>query len=208
MIECLIFDCDGTLVDSELLCNRALSIHLEIVGVRESAAELMRRYRGDKLANIFKDLERIHGISCGQQFERDYRALTADLFKQELQAFPTVRETLEKIRLTKSVASNGPRAKIEQALSLTGLESYFGSNIFSAYEIESWKPSPNLFLHAAHSMGFKPEQCMVIDDSEAGIEAGLAANMNTVYFDPESKKYLDKKVSSISCMSQLIDLLD
>jgi HAD superfamily hydrolase (TIGR01509 family) len=75
------------------------------------------------------------------------------------------------------VATNGPREKVEQTLALTGLRPYFGERVFTAYEVGSFKPAPGLFLHAAAALGCAPASCAVVEDSEAGLRAGVAAGM-------------------------------
>jgi beta-phosphoglucomutase-like phosphatase (HAD superfamily) len=84
------------------------------------------------------------------------------------------------------VASNGPKDKMQKALQLTQLSSFFNGKLYSAYDINSWKPDPGLFLYAAQKMGFKPEQCLVVEDTLVGIEAAKAGGMKTVLYDPHN----------------------
>jgi beta-phosphoglucomutase-like phosphatase (HAD superfamily) len=74
--------------------------------------------------------------------------------------------------------------KIQQALEVSGLASYFADRTYSSYEIGSWKPEPTLFLHAAERMGFLPRQCVVVEDSDVGVEAALAAGMRVLFYAP------------------------
>ena len=203
MIQCLIFDCDGTLVDSELLCNVGLVVKLAEVGIEADATELMHRYRGWKLAKIMQSLESIYGIKLAPNFEPTYRQIVSELFENELKPVEGVADFLEEIDLPICVASSGPRHKIEQALRVTGLAPFFGRNLFSSYEIQSWKPEPGLFLHAAAQMGFVPENCAVIEDSGVGIEAAQAAGMRPILYDP-SGAYSGK--GSVFSIQQMADL--
>ncbi len=180
MDGCLIFDLDGTLVDSEPLCSQAFldllpEIELPLTG-------LMKRFRGRKLSGILADLEGIIGRSLPIGFEQDYRAQVEHLFKTELVAFPGVPEALSEISLPMCIASSGPRAKIDSALEKTNLKRFFGSRIFSSYDVGIWKPDPGLFLHAAHEMRVSPERCAVIEDSEVGVRAAKSAGMNVLLF--------------------------
>ncbi len=169
MDGCLIFDLDGTLVDSEPLCSQAF---LDLLpDIELPLTDLMKRFRGRKLTGILADLEGIIGRSLPIGFEQDYRAQVEHLFKTELAAFPNVSEALSEISLPMCIASSGPRAKIEAALEKTDLKRFFGSNIFSSYDVGIWKPDPGLFLHAAREMRVPPERCAVIEDSEVGIRA-------------------------------------
>jgi HAD superfamily hydrolase (TIGR01509 family) len=103
------------------------------------------------------------------KFEQQYRGRVAELFVTDVAVVPGVKEMLETVHAAKCVASSGPLSKIHQALEVTGISSYFGGNIFSWYEVGSWKPEPGLFRHAANAMGFSPNKCVVVEDSEVGI---------------------------------------
>ncbi|OEJ99898.1 HAD-IA family hydrolase [Roseivirga misakiensis] len=186
MIKCLIFDCDGTLVDSEMLCNLGLEIKLRDYGIETSARAMMEKYRGGKLANILKDIEEKHDISFNENFVPEYRALVNQLFEKELKPCHGVHEFLSQNKLSVCVASSGPVQKINTALTITGLKRYFGNNVYSSYDINSWKPEPEIFLYAAEKMGFSPNECLIIEDSLKGLEAGLAAKIKTVLYDPSN----------------------
>lgn len=172
---CVIFDLDGTLVDSEGLCNQAF---LDLLPqLNETVASLTQRYRGQKLAQILADIERRLCQKLPDAFEQQYRQRVAELFSHELKPMPGVLEMLEGMNFPKCIASSGPPLKIRQALQVSGLAPYFGDNLFSSYEMGSWKPEPGLFQYAAEAMGFMPGQCAVIEDSDVGIEAAAAAGM-------------------------------
>jgi HAD superfamily hydrolase (TIGR01509 family) len=172
---CIIFDLDGTLVDSEGLCNQAF---LDLLPqLNDTVESLIQRYRGKKLAPILVDLERRLCQKLPDAFELHYRQHVAELFSRELKPMPGVLEMLETTHFPKCIASSGPPLKIRQALQVTGLAPFFDDNIFSSYEAGSWKPEPGLFQYAANAMGFIPSQCVVVEDSEVGIEAAAAAGM-------------------------------
>lgn len=177
---CVIFDLDGTLVDSEGLCNQAF---LDLLPqLHDPLVTLTERYRGQKLSSILIDLENRLGLNLQNSFEQHYRQRVAELFARELKPMPGVLEMLATLNSPKCIASSGPLPKIRQALKVSGLAAYFGDNLFSSYEIGSWKPDPGLFQYAAHAMGFVPSQCAVIEDSEVGIEAAIAAGMTPLYY--------------------------
>ncbi|MEF3074718.1 HAD-IA family hydrolase [Methylobacter sp. Wu1] len=177
---CVIFDLDGTLVDSEGLCNQAF---LDLLPqLNETVASVTQRYRGKKLAQILADLERRLCRKLPDAFEQQYRQRVAELFSYELKPMPGVFEMLDIMNFPKCIASSGPPLKIRQALQVSGLAPYFGNNLFSSYEVSSWKPEPGLFQYAAKAMGFVPSQCVVIEDSEVGIEAAAAAGMRAFQY--------------------------
>ena len=207
MIKCLIFDCDGTLVDSEYLCNLGLEIKLKDYGIESSANAMMEKYRGGKLAEILQSIEKEHNIKLKENFVSEYRELVDKLFEKELNPCEGVSEFLNENTLPVCVASSGPIKKINNALKTTDLKKYFDNNIFSSYEINSWKPDPDIFLYAAEKMEKNPDECLVIEDSKNGIESGLAAGMKTILFDPMNLYDNISGVQSIDKMNKLKDLI-
>ncbi|MGV2123096.1 HAD-IA family hydrolase [Agrobacterium vitis] len=198
---CIIFDLDGTLVDSETLCNQAFVDLLP--ALRDPVEILAERYRGKKLASIFIDIEKRIGAKLPSDFEKHYRQRVSELFESDLKPIPGAISMLEQSNYAKCIASSGPPAKIRQALEITGLAQYFGNNIFSSYDIGSWKPEPGLFLHAAKAMGFSPHQCGVVEDSDVGIEAAIAAQMRVFQYCREIPKTSPMAVTRISDLCQL-----
>lgn len=182
---CLIFDLDGTLVDSEGLCNQAL---LDVAPrLNESLESVTRRYRGRRFLWIENDLRArltAAGHELPEHFEQRYRQRVSDLFDRELKPMPGVLDMLEACRLPYCIASSGPMAKIRHALKISGLDRYFGDRIYSAYDVQVWKPDPGLFLHAANAMGFAADRCIVIEDSDVGVQAAVAAGMKVFQYLP------------------------
>jgi len=128
MVECIIFDCDGTLVDSEYLCCLGLETKLKEYGLHLSANKLTLKYRGWKLSNIIQEIENEHQLKLNNDFVASYRKLVAELFERNLTPSKGVVDALESIDLPKCVASSGPLEKIQKALLVSGLSKYFGSN--------------------------------------------------------------------------------
>ena len=202
---CVIFDLDGTLVDSERLCNQAF---LDLLPqLSDSVDSLTHRYRGNKLAFILTDLENRLCQKLPDTFEQQYRQRVAELFSRELKPMPGVLEMLKATNFSKCIASNGPPLKIRQALQVSGLAPYFGGNIFSSYEVSSWKPDPGLFQYAANAMGFMPSQCVVVEDSEVGIQAAAAAGMKAFQYMRNGDISLCRAGVPFDDMSQLHQLL-
>lgn len=172
--ECIIFDCDNVLVDTEAIM---LSVLVEIVkdfGVNMTVEEAVYKFCGKPMQEIISNLEAIANSKFPEDFEAKYRTISYEKFRKELQPKEGVQELLANIEVPFCVASNGPRQKIELNLGLTGLLQFFTpETIFSAYDINHWKPDPQLYIHASKAMGFLPSQCIVIEDSLPGIEAGI-----------------------------------
>jgi len=201
---CAIFDLDGTLVDSEVLNCRA---YVELIAeIDESDTELTKRYRGMKYSNIVSDIETSFKVALPDDFELLYRDHVATLYESELKANPGVLELLSGLEIERCVASSAPIKKIIHALELTGLGGYFGGNIFSSYDIGSWKPEPDLFLHAAATMNRSPVHCAVVEDSDLGVEAAFAAGMHVFHYAPNSAKTSRDRYQSFQQMSELSGL--
>jgi HAD superfamily hydrolase (TIGR01509 family) len=202
--EAIIFDCDGTLVDSEYLVTEVVVDHARPYGIDLTTDEALRRFKGRRMADCVAELEMLRGGPFPASFVPEIRQLMSDALASKLQPIEGALDLVRSLSIPFCVASNGPRDKIELSLSVTGLLSYFEGRIFSAYETGTWKPDPGLFLHAARSMGAQPSRCAVIEDSLPGIEAGIAAGM-TVYalIDEHSRSQLPEGVQVISGLREL-----
>lgn len=200
---CVIFDLDGTLVDSEQLCNQALLDLLPDLG--ESVDALVGRNRGRKLAEIFGDLEQRFHRTLPQDFESSYRARVSELFLKDLRPTSGANEMLDALQHPCCVASSGPLTKIQQALQVTGLERHFGGRVYSSYEVNSWKPDPGLFLHAAGEMGFLPSQCIVVEDSEVGLQAAANAGMNALHYSPDATTAGPHTIRSLVDLNRMLN---
>jgi HAD superfamily hydrolase (TIGR01509 family) len=181
----VIFDCDGTLVDSELLGNTVLVEVVAEYGLELTVADALTAFRGGKMAETVAELERRLGRGLPDDFVAQVRRRTAEAFERSLQPVAGALELVASLSGAKCVASSGPRAKIELSLSLTGLLPHFHQRIFSSYEVGVWKPDPGLFLHAARTLGYAPGECAVVEDSMPGIRAGLAAGMKVFAYQPQ-----------------------
>ena len=182
MKNCIIFDLDGTLVDSEIACLQALNE--TIPWLEMSISELSSRYRGKKLATIFADIETRSGQSLPSDVEQRYRKHAAILIESTANLYPGVVDALDKLQQPMCIASSGPMPKIEMIIDSYGLRPFFELRLFSSYDIKSWKPSPELFLHVASEIGVPREDCIVVEDSEVGVTAADAAGMIPVHFCP------------------------
>jgi HAD superfamily hydrolase (TIGR01509 family) len=193
--KCILFDCDGVLVDSEPLAIQVL-IDLSVpLGLEMSLAEGMASFSGQSLPYCFAYIEKQIGKALPLDFETLYRKISFEKFEKELQAIAGVKEFIESMQhLDMGVASSGPLDKIELNLKLTQLLPYFKKNIFSCYTIQKWKPEPDIFLHAAKEMGYDIADCIVIEDSEMGVKAALDGGFKTFCYQTDKKKHSNKHV--------------
>lgn len=205
----MIFDCDGTLVDSETLGHEVLCRCIADFGLELSIEESMRRFKGGKMADCVVELELEIGRSLPEEFVPNYRRLCTELFEERLTPIDGAHQVLKELRLPYCIASSGPREKIELNLRVTGLASFFGDLIFSAYDVGVWKPDPGLFLHAAGVMGVKPHHCAVVEDSVPGYEAGVAAGMRVFALQGDQiPQALARSVRAIDHLADLLPLLN
>jgi HAD superfamily hydrolase (TIGR01509 family) len=204
-IEAVIFDCDGTLVDSETISLRVMSELVGEFGHEISHADAVRRFSGQDLKLVIRELESDMGRELPDDFMDRFRDRQIPCLQRELQPIVGAHELLRTLRIPFCVASNAPQAKIRVCLETTGLKRFFPDElIFSAYEIQRWKPDPTLFLDAAKRLGVSPHKCAVVEDSHFGIDAGIAAGMQTFAFDPyERCQTYGDKIARVRCLSEL-----
>lgn len=174
-VKCVIFDCDNVLVDTEHTLVSVMLDMTSVYGVEMEIEEAVKLFSGRQMRQTLKYLEELSGTTFPDNFEQEFRKKAYDEFRKGVQPIPGVKELLENLKLPFCVASSGPREKIELNLGLTGLQQFFPpEKIFSSYDINSWKPEPGIFLHAAAIMGYLPEDCVVVEDSLAGVQAAVA----------------------------------
>ncbi len=185
-IEAVLFDCDGTLVDSERLGCGALVRLLRPLGLELTQGDALCAFAGRRMEWTLIELAGRLGRPLPEDFAASLRAEMERAFERELQPVGGARELLETLRLPCAVASGGPRQKTERNLARTGLLRFFEGRIFSSYDVLSWKPDPGLFLHAAAAIGVEPARCAVVEDSIGGVRAGVAAGMRVFALEREA----------------------
>jgi len=178
--ELVIFDCDGVLVDSELLTNRVFAEMLNTLGLPVTLNDMFETFVGKSTPQCLEIITAMLGHPVPPSFVDEYHARTAVVLKRELKAVPGIETVLDTIDLPYCVASSGTPEKMQITLGTTGLLPRFHGKIFSVTEVPRSKPFPDVFLHAAARMGAKPSACAVIEDTPTGVTAGVAAGM-TVY---------------------------
>lgn len=181
----MLFDCDGVLVDSEPIANRILTEDLNSIGLAMSYREVCDAFVGLTLERCLELIAERLGRPAPADFLDRLQERTFAAFREDLRPVAGVREALERIDRPSCVASSGDPDKIRLSLELTGLLDRFQGRIFSARQVERGKPYPDLFLHAAATLGARPENCAVVEDSGPGIRAGLAAGMTVFAYVPE-----------------------
>jgi HAD superfamily hydrolase (TIGR01509 family) len=182
----VIFDCDGTLVDSEPIANRVLAAAVTEAGWPLTPDESTERFLGCSMAMVTEVVEAALGHALADDFLPRYQARLHDQMKVELEPIPGVREVLQTLDGPRCVASNGEHETVAFSLSVTGLADYFGERLFTAAQAGRGKPHPDLFLYAAEAMNCAPEDCVVVEDSVLGVRGAAAAGMLVYCYAPNT----------------------
>jgi HAD superfamily hydrolase (TIGR01509 family) len=182
MSDLVIFDCDGVLVDSEVIAYRVFAECLNEAGVMLSIDEAMAFGVGKSARVLAAAVEKEFCRSLPENFVETFRARVMAAFTQELKAVEGIIELLAALKLKRCVASNSHIDWVRHALMTTGLLPHFEPHLYSAAMVARGKPAPDLFLHAGEQHGVRPERCLVIEDSLSGVVAALAAGMRVIGF--------------------------
>ena len=181
-VELIIFDCDGVLVDSEVISCRVHAEALTRQGYPITAEQVGVRFLGRSAHDTHAEVERELGRALPADFEELRKLAILDALATSLEPIPHTHAVLEAITIPVCVASSGFPAKIAQSLTSTRLYTRFAPHIFSASQVARGKPAPDLFLFAAERMHAQPAQCVVIEDSVPGVTGGRAAGMTVLGF--------------------------
>ena len=206
----VIFDCDGVLVDSEHLSHRVLHEMLLEQGVAISYEETIDRFMGTSTSGFLEGVSALCGGSIPDGFLGRFREETLAAFAETLTAVPGVEEMLLSLPVPYCVASNGRHFKMQATLGKTGLLKHFENRIFSSEDVANPKPAPDLFLHAARTLGANPRECIVVEDSPTGVLAARAAGMRVLGYSamtPSNRLAEAGAHAVFGSMSQLPPLL-
>lgn len=183
----IIFDCDGVLVQSEeITLSVLISLLNSYVSDHATLNEqyYIEHFRGRKIAECLSEAQQLLNVCLPDHFEREFRAQALSALTRDLKATEGIFEVLDALQVPFCVASSAPRNKIGHCLQLTGLFPYFEGRIFSCYELGRWKPDPLVFVTACQAYEVQVNDALVVEDSMAGIQAALAANIQVLGFGP------------------------
>jgi HAD superfamily hydrolase (TIGR01509 family) len=178
----IIFDCDGVLVDSEIIAHALLAQMMTDLGHPITTAEAVQKFAGRSLVDTLSLIEASLGRGIPDDLGQRYGRLLLERLRRDLKPIGGVKAAIAALPYPHCVASSSSPERIRLSLQATGLASLFGANIFSTTQVARGKPAPDLYLFAATRMGVSPEDCVVIEDSALGVTAGRAAGMKVVGF--------------------------
>jgi HAD superfamily hydrolase (TIGR01509 family) len=180
--DLVIFDCDGVLVDSELLSAKVLMAQLNELDIDLSPQQFRSEFLGRSFASAAVQLKRRTGLDLPEHFARDYFIRLNKLFATDLKPMAGVERVLQALRVSHCVASGSIPPRLDFSLKVCGLDTHFGTHVYSAALVKNAKPAPDLFLHAAAAHAVVPSRCLVLEDSEMGVRAAHAAGMTVWHF--------------------------
>ena len=181
-VELVIFDCDGVLIDSEVLSTRSTVAALGAIGYEIDETEAAERFVGRSYASIRKWIEADWGRSLPDAFEDEVEKRTLDAMVMSLEPIAGIERALSMLDQRRCVASSSSVDWITRGLEKTGIFHHLEPHLFSASMVENGKPAPDIFLYAAQKMGVAPASALVVEDSLPGVQAGVAAGTTVIGF--------------------------
>jgi HAD superfamily hydrolase (TIGR01509 family) len=209
-LQLVIFDCDGVLVDSEVISNGVLAQMLSAAGLPTTLSEARRDCQGLLLSEVLANAEAKLGRSLPTGWLADYERERAEVFRRELEPVPGAAEAVQQVSaagISVCVASQGKLEKTRLSLGLTGLIDLFPDGaLFSAYSVARGKPYPDLFLHAAGVMGAGPARYVVVEDTPIGVTAAVSAGMRALGYAADADEAELRRAGAEALFSSLTEL--
>jgi HAD superfamily hydrolase (TIGR01509 family) len=189
--DLIIFDCDGVLVDSEIIAAQVESALLTEAGYPIGPEEMAERFAGLTWKNILLQVERDASIPLSASLLDKSEKLLDLKLQQDVEAIAGVAAAIAKLDLQRCICSNSSSARLDMMLGKVGLKPLFAPNIFSAKDLgpDRTKPKPDIFLHGAEKMGVSPSRTVVVEDSVHGVHAARSAGMRVIGFTGASHSY-------------------
>ena len=173
----IIFDCDGTLVDSEVITNKVFSVMLSEMGLYLTPNEVFETFVGKSMEQCRTQIREMLGEEPPADFLEDYHHRTVKALEDNLQPVSGIHEVLDGLTVPYCVASSGSHAKMQKTLGITNLLPKFEGQIYSVHDVENGKPAPDVFLYAARQNNVSVKECAVVEDTPIGVQAGVNAGM-------------------------------
>ena len=182
MYDLIIFDCDGVLIDSEIISADVLIDELAQLGISIDYAYVRTNCLGRSFPTVAKSIRESFNRPLPEDFEQRYRTALLERFETQLKPTAGIHQVLQDLDIPCCVATSSSPPRVARSLELTDLRKYFGENVYTASQVKNGKPAPDLFLFAAAQMGADPARTLVIEDSKPGLIAAAAAGMNYVAY--------------------------
>ncbi|MBW4710113.1 HAD family hydrolase [Roseobacter sp. YSTF-M11] len=180
--DLLILDCDGVVIDSEVISASTLIGLLAKWGINIDTEFVRQHFLGRSFPTVTGSVYELFSVQLPEDFESAYRQRLFKAFETELTLVDGIERLLDRLAIPHCIATSSSPVRVNRSLELTGVRPRFEGRIFTASEVATGKPAPDLFLHVADKMQVAPDKCMVIEDSGVGLEAALSAGMQAVWF--------------------------
>lgn len=203
--ELVIFDCDGVLVDSERPANEVFRLMLSDLGLDLSLEDMFEHFVGLSLPQCMEVVAEMLGAPPPADFLRDLSARTAAVLS-DVKPIEGIPELLDEMDLPYCVASNGEPEHVRLSLRVADLLDRFGDRIFCARDVERPKPAPDLYLHAAATMGVSPSACAVVEDTPTGVRAAVSAGMHVFGFAGSTPAKRLREAGAHAIVSEMAEL--
>ncbi|MES2733060.1 MAG: HAD family hydrolase [Bacteroidota bacterium] len=204
MTKYILFDCDGVLVDSEIIAANVLIRLLKPFGFEMSLKPFMQQFAGMKDNEILSHISEKHSIQLPAYFLHQLEGAIDDTLKEELQAIHGVQLALHTIQLPKAVVSNSPLERVENSLRVAKISHCFDERIFTADMAGKPKPHPDVYLYALKKLGLQPDETIVVEDSPTGVTAAHSAGLKVIGFTGASHIMEGHADKLIACGASLI----
>ncbi len=203
VMDAVIFDCDGVLIDSETIAHEVEMRAVRGLGLDFDAEICRRKFQGLAVKSWRKFLDEDHRAQLGRPLPDLFiENLCNEISGRILSDIRPIDGAVGAVRAfarAKGVASSSPRHELIGKIAGLGLADDFGDHVYSGDDVEHGKPAPDLFLLAASQLGIEPGRCLVIEDSGHGVAAGMAAGMTVWGFvggphcSPDQGRHLEQK---------------
>jgi HAD superfamily hydrolase (TIGR01509 family) len=175
--DLVIFDCDGVLVDSEVITNQVFADMLNELGLSVTLEDMFQLFVGHTMSYCYAKVREMLGHELPENFIEELRSRASSALQAGVQPVDGIHEVLRIITLPTCVASGGDHHKMRTTLGATGLLEQFEGRLYSVTQVAAGKPAPDVFLYAAKEMGVPPGRTAVVEDTPIGVTAGKAAGM-------------------------------
>jgi len=207
-IKCIIFDCDGVLVDSEPIGISTLVNMANQLGIPIDYSFGVEKFQGNSMSEVVRIIQSQTPTPLPKDFVKQYRTRSFERFTEELQPIDNIPSLFQQLALPYCVASSGPVSKIRHNLDIIGLLPKFESRIFSCYDLQKWKPDPAIYLHAAETMGYQTEECIVVEDSLLGVQAGVASGSQVYAYATHARNPKELEAAGATLIYDMMELLE
>ena len=211
----VIFDCDGVLIDSEIISATTLLGLLAPIGVEIDIAYVQEHFLGRSFPTVAAAIRKDFDVALPNDFERAYRRQLLCAFEDNLRVTEGLHAVLEGLTVSACVATSSSPERVARSLEIVGLHDHFADHVYTASEVAHGKPAPDLFLHVSAREAVLPRDCLVIEDSVPGLLAAQAANMSVLHYmggshlkhlqqEPVAK---DMSIPTLDSWAELFDMV-